>query len=199
MQGFEYSTEPHVRRHAPEGYADYESYRDWVRDEFLFRCVYCLHREQWYDRGATFNIDHFVPVSADPTGALEYTNLLYSCATCNNAKRSVLGVPDPCSVAFADCVCIRDDGNIDALNDTGRSLVMKLRLDSPKNTQHRSRWMRVLRVVQTSEPDLYRELMAFPNDLPDLRRLKPPRNTMPTSADNCHFAMRERGELPTTY
>ena len=65
MQGFEYQTAPHIRRHGPGGYQDYDSYRDWLRDEFLFRCVYCLHREQWYDRGATFNIEHFVPVAAD--------------------------------------------------------------------------------------------------------------------------------------
>lgn len=83
MQGFEYPTEPHTRRHGPDGYQEYESYRDWLRDEFLFRCVYCLHREQWYDRGATFHIEHFVPVAGDLSGKLEYANLLYACATWN--------------------------------------------------------------------------------------------------------------------
>ena len=66
MIGFEYPNLPHVRRHGPVGYKEYGSFRDWLRDEFTFRCVYCLHREQWCSRGATFHIDHFIPVTADP-------------------------------------------------------------------------------------------------------------------------------------
>ncbi|HWG41718.1 MAG TPA: HNH endonuclease [Gemmataceae bacterium] len=199
MQGFEYPIEPHIRQHGPGGYQDYESYRDWVRDEFMFRCVYCLHREQWYGRGATFNIEHFVPVAGDPHGRLEYANLLYACATCNNAKCNILGVPNPCSVAFADCVRIRDDGQVEALNDAGESLVKKLRLNSEKNVQHRSRWMRILAALQAHQPDLYRESMAFPDDLPDLRTKKSPLNSKPESVGDCCFARRERGELPAIY
>lgn len=44
---FNYPDAPHRRRHGPRGYADYASYRPWLRDEFTFRCVYCLLREQW--------------------------------------------------------------------------------------------------------------------------------------------------------
>jgi HNH endonuclease len=199
MQGFEYPTEPHSRRHGPEGYQDSESYRDWLRDEFLFRCVYCLHREQWYDRGATFNIEHFVPVAVDPGGKLEYANLLYSCATCNNAKRDLLGVPNPCNIAFADCLRIREDGQIDWLNTAGESLVKKLRLNSEKNVQHRSRWMRVLAALQVHETVLYREFMAYPDELPDLRRKRVLANSRPESVGDCWCALRERGELPAIY
>jgi hypothetical protein len=199
MQGFEYPTEAHIRRHGPGGYQDYESYRDWVRDEFMFRCVYCLHREQWYDRGATFTIEHFIPVAIDPRGKLDYANLLYACATCNNAKRGIAGVPDPCTVAFAHCVRFREDGHVETLNETGESLVKKLRLNSAKNVQHRSRWMRVLAALQLHEPSLYREHMAFPDDLPDLRTKIVPLNSRPESVGDCYFALRERGELPPVY
>ena len=44
---FSYPAAAHVRRHGPQGYADYPSYLPWLRDEFSFRCVYCLLREQW--------------------------------------------------------------------------------------------------------------------------------------------------------
>ena len=47
MSAFRYPAVPHARRHGPRGYADAESYRPWLRDEFTFRCVYCLFREQW--------------------------------------------------------------------------------------------------------------------------------------------------------
>ena len=199
MQGFEYPADPHMRRHGPGGYQSYESYRDWLRDEFVFRCVYCLHREQWYDRGATFHIDHFIPVATDPGMTLEYTNLLYACGTCNIAKCDVLGVPDPCSVAFADCVRIREDGQMEALNEAGQSLVKKLRLNSEKNIRYRYRWMRVLARLQVHDPDLYREFMAFPDELPDLRTKRVPLNLKPDSVGDCFFALRESGRLPEIY
>jgi len=47
MSAFRYTATPHVRRHGPCGYGDVESYRPWLRDEFTFRCLYCLFREQW--------------------------------------------------------------------------------------------------------------------------------------------------------
>jgi hypothetical protein len=47
MPPFDYPAVPLVRSHGPLGYSDYESYRAWLRDEFAFRCVYCLSREQW--------------------------------------------------------------------------------------------------------------------------------------------------------
>jgi hypothetical protein len=201
MQGFDYPTAPHDRRHGPEGYANYESYRDWLRDEFTFRCVYCLQREQWYDRAATFNVEHFIPVDVDPDGNCEYMNLLYACATCNNAKRNVLGVPDPCAVAFHECIRVRDNGEIEALNPHGEKLREALRLNSDGNVRHRSRWMRVMVALQATHPELYQEYMGFPADLPDLRppKRRAPRNTKPDGATNCYFALRERGELPAGY
>lgn len=199
MVGFEYPDLPHYRRHAPAGYEDYSSYRDWLRDEFTFRCVYCLHRERWLGGGPTFHIDHFVPATAEPSGRCEYSNLLYACARCNEAKRAVLGLPDPCQIAFRDCLRVTDDGRIEALNDQGRKLKLVLRLDSDKVVSHRARWMRTLDFLSTNNKGLYQEFMVFPDDLPDLRSKQAPENTKPGSAINCYFALRERGELPPTY
>jgi hypothetical protein len=94
---FTYPAAPHVRRHGPQGYADHASYRPWLRDEFTFRCVYCLLREQWGRVSATFDIDHFLPVAHHPELAATYDNLLYSCATCNVGK-GAQRLPDPCRV-----------------------------------------------------------------------------------------------------
>lgn len=199
MQGFEYPIRPHVRRHGPAGYDDYRSYRDWLRDEFTFRCVFCLHREQWYGRPGTFDIEHFVPAAVDPLGRCEYTNLLYACRTCNAAKSNVLAVPDPCAVAFGACLRVKTNGEVEAFHADGRKLRDVLRLNSPNNVQHRSRWMRILDALRASHPDLYEEVMAFPNDLPDLRRKHVPSNSMPEGAENCYFALRLRSELPRTY
>lgn len=199
MQGFEYPLVPHVRRHGPAGYDNYASYRDWLRDEFTFRCVFCLHREQWYGRSGTFDIEHFVPASVDPSGRCEYSNLLYACRTCNAAKTDVLGVPNPCEVAFGDCLRINMNGRIDALNADGKRLSAVLRLNSASNIEHRSRWIRMLQTLQHANTNLYNEYMAFPADLPDLRRKRAPSNSKPDGAAICYFALRERGALPAIY
>ena len=196
---FQYPTTPHIRRHGPCGYADYESYRDWLRDEFLFRCVYCLHREKWYDRGATFHIDHQIPVAEDPTKLCEYTNLLYACASCNESKKAVLGLADPCSIAFSECLRVESDGHVVALNNMGEKLRRTLLLDSPRNVQYRSRLLRTLAHLEVAEPNLFNEWLGFPTILPDLRTKRAPMNTKPSGAANCYFALRERNELPCTY
>ena len=60
---FKYPERPHERRHGPSGYSDHSGYREWLRDEFNFSCVYSLLRETWGDMGdMEFEIDHVVPV-----------------------------------------------------------------------------------------------------------------------------------------
>ena len=50
---------PYTRRHGPSGYLDYGRYKIWLRDEFQFRCVFCMHREKWERRGwRIFHVDH---------------------------------------------------------------------------------------------------------------------------------------------
>ena len=73
---FAYPSEPHTRKHAPAGYKNYPEYRPWLRDEFAFRCVYCLQREMWSrDRHAGFSVDHVVPQREDKTLVCVYDNL----------------------------------------------------------------------------------------------------------------------------
>src|SRR5262245_56145346 len=106
---FTYLATPHERRHGPAGYADYESYRPWLRDEFAFRCVFCLTRESWGAFFSQFAIDHFVPVSTKPDSSAEYANLLYACVTCNGVKGS-RAVPDPTFVLLDDRIRVAPDG-----------------------------------------------------------------------------------------
>jgi hypothetical protein len=93
---FTYPAVPHRRRHGPRGYADYESYRPWLRDEFSFRCVYCLIREAWGQFQGVYALDHFLPMASRADLALEYDNLPYGCVSCNLSKGS-LQTPDPSS------------------------------------------------------------------------------------------------------
>ena len=91
---FTYPGGPLVRRHGPSGYSDVQSFRPWLRDEFSFRCVYCLVREQWGKRLGEFDLDHFEPVASSPEASLDYDNLVYSCHACN-LRKGKRQVPDP--------------------------------------------------------------------------------------------------------
>src|SRR5689334_15828352 len=83
---FEYPQKEHQRRHTPRQYAAYPEYKDFLRDEFLFRCVYCLVRETWQGSGRFFSVEHFAPKSKHSELTCEYGNLLYACMDCNCAK-----------------------------------------------------------------------------------------------------------------
>ena len=199
IRAFDYPAVLHVRRHGPKGYKDYSSYRPWLRDEFCFRCVYCLRREKWGRLLGAFHIDHFVPQSQDPMLACEYTNLLYLCEACN-ALKSDLALSDPTVVALADLVVVGEDGVIKALTSEGEILIEQLRLDDKDATGWRSLILETLAELAKS-PDnrVYKMWMSFPDDLPNLARLRPPENSLPDGVVNCWWSMRERGELPETY
>src|SRR5262249_29950678 len=106
---FRYPPAPHARRHGPQGYADYSSFRPWLRDEFSFRCVYCLFREQWGRVNGTFTIDHFVAVANDPELETDYVNLLSACVTCN-VRKGARVLPDPLVVLTSTVVRVESDG-----------------------------------------------------------------------------------------
>ncbi|TVS12285.1 MAG: hypothetical protein EA424_22775 [Planctomycetaceae bacterium] len=151
MVPFDYPAESHARRHGPQGYADYESYRPWLRDEFTFRCVYCLQRERWGQVSGTYHIDH-------------------------------------------------PDGRLDGLTAAAQSLIAKLDLDSPQARQWRLIWMRNAELAREFDPEQYERLMGFPDDLPDLSRLRPPGgNIRPTGVESSYFARRREKQLPSTY
>lgn len=80
---------PHLRRHGPSGYANYQSFKSWLRDEFAFRCVYCLCRERWEPNGHRgFSAEHIQPRAVRPDLKGDYDNLLYACVTCNSARQN---------------------------------------------------------------------------------------------------------------
>ena len=90
---FAYPIEPHERKHSPIGYAEYTQFKPWLRDEFSFRCVYCLQRETWSRAGmAAFSVDHIIPQSLDTNNLFvcDYSNLLYSCLRCNHSGKMIL-------------------------------------------------------------------------------------------------------------
>jgi hypothetical protein len=203
---FTYAESPHVRKHGPSGYAAYQSYKDWLRDEFAFRCVYCLERERWYPNGhASFGVDHVKPKGNPEYEHLvcEYSNLVYACNRCNSAKDSLVLI-DPCATPFAQHLLVQEDGEIEALTDEGRDLINYLGLDLIGPTRVRLAKIRILKLYRRYPNDqevreLYLDAFGFPLDLPDLAAHTRAENDRPGSVKLSYYALRGEGKLPQVY
>jgi hypothetical protein len=202
---FIYPAVPHVRNHAPAGYQNYQDYKPWLRDEFEFRCVYCLQREMWSrDRHAVFSVDHVVPQVEDATIVCVYGNLVYACLRCNSARQDVPTL-DPTAEGMGRHLRVEADGTVTGLNDEGKFLIELLHLNAGSAPLERRRILRILRRRQRYPGDKdveadFREAFGYPEDLPDLRTLRPPEgNPLDANEKQCFYARRERGELPEIY
>lgn len=192
---FAYPPRPHIRRHGPRGYSSFESYRPWLRDEFSFRCVYCLARETWSRLSRSFEIDHLQPKAQLISASDEYDNLLYVCSTCN-ASKGAQALVDPKEVMVAQQVAVHEDGSIHAVTSQANEIVVALKLDSLENCEFRRLLIGVMALAWRENRSLYADLMGFPSNLPDLSLLRPPGgNDRPLNVMESHFARRQRGEL----
>lgn len=190
---FQYSLTPLARKHAPSYDKHWEPYREWLRDDFDFRCVYCLQRERWGKRRAVFAIDHIVP-RAEGGAPCDYGNLAYCCASCNSAK-SDSAVPHPERYAYGRCVEVDDEGRIHAKNREGKLLIRSLLLDDEMDTEVRRDWMRTLKVLAEHDREHFERLMSFPDALPDLQSKRSPRNAKPESWKQSHRSLINAGKI----
>lgn len=199
MTPFTYPLHPHVRRHGPQGYSDAARYRPWLRDEFAFRCVYCLFREQWGRLRSTFDVEHFRPIVSHPGDTLSYDNLLYGCSACNTGKGKQL-VPDPLTAFLGGDVWVNDDGTIRGRTRQARRLIRILGLDDREYTEFRLVWLEIISLAAREKPELHRKLMGFPDDLPNLTRLHPRGgNSRPEGIGQSYRVQKKNGCLADTY
>ena len=198
MNPFQYPDQKHVRRHGPR-YVNVASYREWIRDEFSFRCTYCLDREMWNRRAGRFHVDHCRPQSSHPLESLDYDNLIYACSACNLIKGSLL-VPDPCESALGECLRVDDDGVAHSLSEDGLRLIEVLNLNDADCVKYR-RLVRatVEQAVRHEDQTILLQWMGYPDDLPDLSLLEPLENRRPDGVNLSFFARRQRGELSLMY
>jgi hypothetical protein len=195
---FAYPPAPRDRRHGPAGYSDLASYRPWLRDEFSFRCAYCLIREQWGRVRGEFDLDHFVPQVANPGLRLDYENLVYACRVCN-ARKAAKRIPDVCEAMTSGAVRVSQSGALVTSTAEAEQVVRDLRLNSSHFIHWRRLWIRIIGLAAKHDAEHYRQLMSYPDDLPNLAALRPPRNARPSGIERSHFARRRRGELGETY
>jgi hypothetical protein len=109
-----------------------------VRDRAGDRCEYCAMHQAL--QGATFHLEHIVPVSSGGPTTLE--NLAWACPGCNLTKSNRLTVPDPDSDAFVPLFNPRTDVwshhlawdgyRLVGLTVVGRALIAAFGLNHPR-------------------------------------------------------------------
>ena len=196
IEAFVYPPSRPKRLHGPAGYKDVRSYRPWLRDEFSFRCVFCLIRERWGKIAGEFDLDHFVPGTQEASGTPRYDNLVYVCHSCNLRKGSIV-LPDIRLNSGNVRVCF--DGTLAGLTTDATRIIRTLWLNTPQTVRWRRTWIRIVQMAAEFDSGLYERLMGFPDDPPDLSGLRVPRNTKPNGVGLSYFSFRQRDELPRTY
>lgn len=120
-----------IRRNSIPLQNDYKKYKSELSEDFGHICGYCGKSEKITKN--TFEIDHFVPKSVAPERETDYSNLVYSCFTCNRKKskkwptkdkninnNGKVGFIDPASKEYDSHIHRKDDGNIEGISDVGK-------------------------------------------------------------------------------
>lgn len=172
-QPFDYPARPHLRRHSPPEFKAYKRYKDYLRDEFKFRCVYCLVREKWLGSDHFFSVEHYHPKSKSPSRIVDYSNLLYACMDCNRAKGASIFPADvhPEENPYGRHLKIESSGVVQGLSPEGVFIIQQLNLNEPLRVDYRRMHHDLFEMALrlSNHPDSRRLLMdffGFPSDMP---------------------------------
>jgi uncharacterized protein (TIGR02646 family) len=169
------------RRHTPKRrnilkeVTKHGEHREDLRADFQHRCGYCNDIDNW--RFIWFEIDHFVPQKhLNTISSTDYSNLVYSCRSCNNAKRAKwpsedenihndgnIGFIDPCDDDYNNQFDRLDTGRIIFKTNLGEWMYNAMKLYKP---QHEIIW----NIEQLH--NLIKEIRVLVNDYPQENGLK---------------------------
>ncbi|WP_028524679.1 HNH endonuclease [Runella limosa] len=132
----------------------YTDHKSDLQLDFKNRCGYCNDIHTW--RVFSFEIDHFIPRKKDKKPFLtiktdkDYSNLVYACKSCNNAKSNKWptndenipytndeGFIDPCDINYNRQFTRLNNGQIRPITNLGKWMYNNLKLYKP---QHEIIW-----------------------------------------------------------
>lgn len=133
------------RRPNPKKVSRYSESKPELREDFNCRCGHCDDHE--FFRDTPYEIDHFVPQGCLKSISLtDYSNLVYSCKSCNNAKRKKwptgdekvhndghVGFIDSCDEEYSKQFERQPDGSIRPVTDLGKWMWEALKLYKPSH------------------------------------------------------------------
>lgn len=137
------------RQNITKEVSDYHEHKINLQKDFRGHCGYCNDRD--WPRREFFEIDHFVPkVMLTTIKDTDYSNLAYSCRSCNNAKRKKWptgkehihndgnqGWIDPCCDEYDKQFEREENGKIIPVTPLGKWMYDELKLHK---RQHQILW-----------------------------------------------------------
>lgn len=100
---------------------------------------------------------------------------------------------------MSESLRVYPDGTIVGLTTDAAKIVRVLCLNSRRLKQWRRTWIRIIELAADRDRDLLKTLLGFPDDLPNLKQCRAPRNTRPEGIADSWLARRERGQLPEMF
>lgn len=160
-----------IRRNIVTNVTHYRDHKDDLKLDYQGRCGYCNDKDSW--RFIWFEIDHFVPekyrIIIKET---DYSNLVYACRSCNNAKRAKwpteneevhnendIGFIDPCDDEYNNQFDRLDSGRIIPKTKLGGWMYNAMKLYKP---QHEIIWN--IELIDTLVDEIEAMLDLSPDD-----------------------------------
>lgn len=160
-----------------------------------------MNRETWVADGrGHFQIDHFVPQCDDMDLLAVYENLFYTCTACNKNKLGHKLPLNPCVDAMGRHIKTERDGSLTSLTKKGKAFITALRLNRESRINYRRGILNRIDAAIPNDIPSIRDILSYPEDLPNLGRLKPRLgNSKPDGVKSSFWARKKEGILPVTY
>lgn len=163
----------------------YNKYRNEIREDSQYRCVYCdIHElEMWHHtetRDQRMTLDHFRPKSLYTSLEHDPTNLVLACPTCNKKKSDdwpaygkphggsidgSAGYVDPFSHDRKDYFEIQSNGELKAKKPPANYMIRVLLLNRPSMKRIRYRRIQLHQNLVALERYFANELLRIENEL----------------------------------
>lgn len=137
------------RRNITRAVSTHRDHKSDLKTDFISKCGYCNASDTW--KITYYEVDHFIPEAILTIKSnTDYSNLVYSCRSCNNAKRKKWatddenvpnknnkGFIDPCDDDYLNHFARKDTGEIQFSSELGEWIYYALKLHKP---QHQIIW-----------------------------------------------------------
>jgi hypothetical protein len=164
MSPYRYSKSQHSRSQTPtKPYSYYKRYKPALQREFSGQCVYC--RQPDYIRTyRTFHVEHYRPKSLFPALQTAYSNLFYSCATCNEMKGNYWPaagspdfIPNPCDHVMTKHLRYAA-AKVEAVSEVGKFALELLDLNDPTVVQYRELVLHQIDLLEEKIAEIERKI-----------------------------------------
>ena len=116
-------------------FRNYRSYKKYLIIDFYNRCGYCDGGDTWHGGHKHFHIDHFAPKDQFPGIKTAYSNLIYSCPSCNLSKSNKWpGFLNPITDDLNTHFERDDNGSIIGISDIAKSMIISLNLNLERHS-----------------------------------------------------------------